>query len=290
MTFRRIAIALLLLATALPLSGFRKANYKQADEIMSELKSHQAAESEVELIKMVIVDEDGNTQVREMISAVKPDKDGNLRYLIRFLSPADISGVSLLTLEKPGGETDQYFYLPALGQARQITGNQKNAPFMDSDFTFDDLRKENPEEFQYYRLLDENLEGKEVFVIMSAPANVDIKSRQDYPSRLLYIDKDSYNILRIEFYAEGEKEPFKTFNGYDYNSPEVDGATERPRRATMNNHTNSTSSIMTVLKARLNKPVPEELFTVEALQNQEEEDALLLKILEETQADDGKKS
>ncbi|MDP0496655.1 MAG: outer membrane lipoprotein-sorting protein [Verrucomicrobiota bacterium JB024] len=290
MTFRRIAIALLLLATALPLSGFRKANYKQADEIMSELKSHQAAESEVELIKMVIVDEDGNTQVREMISAVKPDKDGNLRYLIRFLSPADISGVSLLTLEKPGGEADQYFYLPALGQARQITGNQKNAPFMDSDFTFDDLRKENPEEFQYYRLMDEELEGKEVFVIMSAPANVDIKNRQDYPSRLLYIDKDSYNILRIEFYAEGEKEPFKTFNGYDYNSPEVDGATERPRRATMNNHTNSTSSIMTVLKARLNKPVPEELFTVEALQNQEEEDALLLKILEETQADDGKKS
>jgi hypothetical protein len=47
---------------------------------------------------------------------------------------------------------------------------------------------------------------------------------------------------------------------------------------------------MTVLKARLNKPVPEELFTVEALQNQEEEDALLLKILDETQADDGKKS
>ena len=290
MTFRRIAIALLLLATALPVSGFRKANYKQADEIMSELKSHQAAQSEVELIKMVIVDEEGNTQVREMISAVKPDEDGNLRYLIRFLSPADISGVSLLTLEKPGGEADQYFYLPALGQARQITGNQKNAPFMDSDFTFDDLRKENPEEFQYYRLLDENIEGKDVYVIMSAPANVDIKNRQDYPSRLLYIDQENYNLLRIEFYAEGEKEPFKTFNGYDYNSPEVDGATERPRRATMNNHANSTSSIMTVLKARLNKPVPEELFTVEALQNQEEEDALLLKILEETQADDGTKS
>ena len=54
---------------------------------MNELKAHQAAESEVDLIKMVIVDESANTQVRELISAVKPGKDGNLRYLIRFLSP-----------------------------------------------------------------------------------------------------------------------------------------------------------------------------------------------------------
>ncbi len=288
MTFPRIAIALLLLASALPLSGFHKAKYQQADEIMAELKSQQAAESEVELIKMVIIDESGNTQVRELISAVKPDEDGNLRYLIRFLSPEDISGVSLLTLEKPGGESDQYFYLPALGQARQITGSQKNSSFMGSDFTFDDLRKENTDEFQYYRLLDEDLEGKEVFVIMSAPANVDIRNRVDYPSRLLYIDKENYNILKIEFYAEGEKEPFKTFNGYDYDSAEIDGPSQRPRRAAMNNHGSKTTSIMTVLKARLNKPLPDKVFTVEALQDQKDGDEALMEILEEPQGDSKK--
>lgn len=290
MTFPRIAIVFVLLAAILPLSGFRKASYKTADEIMGELKTRQAVNSEVDLIKMVIVDEGGNTQVREMLSAVKPDKDGNLRYLIRFLAPDDISGVALLTKEKGGDESEQYFYLPALGQARQITGSQKNTPFMGSDFTFDDLRKENTNEFQYYRLLDEELEGREVYVIMSAPANVDIKNRQDYASRLLYIDKEDYNILRVEFYAEGEREPYKTFNGYDYNSSEVDGLTERPRRATMNNHLNNTTSIMTVLKARLNKDVPEEVFTVESLQTQDASNEALLEILDEPHTDDSTKS
>ncbi|MBC2594719.1 outer membrane lipoprotein-sorting protein [Ruficoccus amylovorans] len=284
MTLTRIGIASLLLALVLPLTGFRKANYKKADEIMAELKQHQAAQSEVELIKMVIMDENDNVEVRELISAIKPDADGNLRYLIRFLSPEDISGVSLLTLEKPGEEeAEQYFYLPALGQPRQITGSQKNTPFMGSDFTFDDLRKENPEEFQYYRLLDEEIEGKEVYVIMSAPANIDISDRQDYASRLLYIDKDSYNILRIEFYNEGEKEPFKTFNGFDYGSHEIDGPTERPRRATMNSHATKTTSIMTVIKGRLNKPIPDEVFTVEALEDQTNGNEALLKILEAPQ-------
>lgn len=287
MLFKRLIVTLLVLATALSASGFRKASYKKAGEIMDELKARQAAETEIELIKMVIIDEAGNTQIRELISAIKPDDDGNLRYVIRFLSPADIKGVTLITEEKTDGEAEQYLYLPALGQPRKITGNQKSTSFMGSDFTFDDLRKENPKDFQYYRLHDEEMEGREVYVIMSAPARVDIRSRQDYPSRLLYIDKENYNILKIEFYDEGKKVPVKTFRGYDYNSAEVDGPTQRPHRAAMNNHEKKTTSIMTVLKSRLNKPLPEAIFNVEEVgtwDSEQDEDILVL--FESPQDDD----
>ena len=142
---------------------------------------------------------------------------------------------------------------------------------MGSDFTFEDLSKENPKDYQYYRLLNETLEGKEVYVIMSAPANIDIRNRTDYSSRLLYIDKDSYNILKIEFYNEGEKEPFKTFTGEDYDVAEGDGMSERPRRATMKNHETRTTSVMTVIEARLNEDIPEDIFTVEAPRRPESE-------------------
>lgn len=284
MLLRRSLSALLLTALALGTSGFYKSTYKKGPEVMSELKERQIADSEVELIKMVIIDESGNTQVREMISVIEPDKDGNLRYLIRFLSPSDIKGVTLLTVEKPGGGSDQYLYLPALGEPRKITTSQQSNYFMGSDFTFEDLRKEQPKDHQYYRLQDDEIEGEEVYVIMSAPTGVDIKSRRDYDSRLLYIDKDTYNILKIEFYEAGKTAPHKTFIGSDYNSKEIDGPTQRPHRAVMNNHDKKTTSIMTMLKSRINQPLPEDIFSVETMKSWgEKQDEEILALFESPQ-------
>ena len=214
-----------------------------------------------------------------MISMIEPDANGNLRYLIRFLSPSDIKGVTLLTIEDPKGGSEQYLYLPALGEPRKISTSQQSNYFMGSDFTFEDLRKEQPKDHQYYRLQDDEIEGEEVYVIMSAPAGIDISESRDYDSRLLYIDKETYNILKIEFYEEGKSTPHKTFTGYDYNSKEVDGPTQRPHRAVMNNHEKKTTSIMTILKSRINQPLPTDIFTVEAMKewsDQDDEEILAL--------------
>lgn len=281
---KQVLCPLLALVCLLFTTGFRKAPYLSGDAIISKMKDIHATESEVELIKMVIVDEDGNTSIRQLISVIKPDSNGNLRYLIRFLSPQDIQGVSLLTLDQTKGASEQYLYLPALGQPRKITGDQKSGYFMGSDFTFEDLRKEAAAEHEYHRLMDDAVEGRDVYAIMSAPAGVDVQNATGYANRILYIDKETFDILKIEFYEEGNTEPIKIFRGFDYNSPEIDGTSKRPQRAVMNNHINKTTSMMIVLKSRLNVDIDESLFDPEQLKSWEPgSDQPVLSLFEKTQ-------
>lgn len=232
---------------------------------MQEMKAKQSADTELEWIRMTVVDEQGNTDVRELISAIKPDANGNMRYMIRIISPETVKGVTLLTLEKPDGESDQWFYLPALGAPRQITGSQKSSYFLGSDFTFDDLRKEDPKEHDYYRLLDEEVEGREVYVVMSAPAGLDIKTASGYANRIVYVDKETLEIAKVEFYEEGRTEPSKIFEASDFKGAQVDGPATRPGRVVMNNREKKTYSVMTLVKSRLDAPIDETYFDPEQL-------------------------
>ncbi len=264
---RLITLTALSLAFIFPVTShaFRAGKVKSGADIMHEMKAKQAADTELEWIKMTVVDEQGNTDVRELISAIKPDADGNMRYMIRLISPEQVKGVTLLTLEKPDGENEQWFYLPALGMPKKITGSQKSSYFLGSDFTFEDLRKEDPDEHEYYRLIDEEVEGRDVYVIMSAPAGLDIQTASGYANRIVYVDKETLEIAKVEFYEEGKNEPAKIFKAYDFKGAQVDGPATRPGRVVMDNRNKKTYSVMTLVKSRLDAPIEESYFDPEQL-------------------------
>lgn len=264
-TFRTIVFIGSLLAFSFALAGFRKSNVMSAEDIMTRVRSAHSSATEMERIRMTIVDEEGGSQQRELVSFIKTDDSGRSRYLLRFLSPDSIRNVSLLTVETDKGGVEQYLYLPAMGRATRVTGNARAGYFMGSDFTFDDLRKEDPRQHQYHRLLDDFVDGRAVFVVMSAPADVDIFHATGYEHRLLYVDKKSFDILKVEFYERENQDPVKSFQGYDFEGVEVDGNANRPGRIVMNNHSKGTTSILTLLQARLNVELPDALFDPDSL-------------------------
>lgn len=259
------ALCLLSLLVSLNLFGFRKANYLDGDGVIQEMKKRHSANSEVAVITMTTIDETGENKVRELLSVVKQAPNGEIHYLLRFLAPQDIAGVTLLTTERTGKKSEQYLYLPAIGEPRKITGTQRSGYFMGSDFTFQDLRKEMPEEYTYRRKEDMRIEGKDTYVIEAAPASANFRLSTGYSKRILYIEKEKYHLLKVEFYDEESSQPQKTFRAYSYNSPEIDGNSHRPRKGVMNNHTSQTISIMTVLKSRLDVPIEEDYFSLERL-------------------------
>lgn len=267
---RSILSLLCLYMTALALGpaahAFRKAAFLSGEEIMEMVKENHAAETEAAQIKMVTMDNEGNTQIREFISLISRNDHGRYDYLIRFLAPADVAGTGLLTVEGADGKSHQYLFLPALKKAREITGNSRSGSFMGSDFSFEDLRREDTREHVYHRLLPSEIDGKEVYSVMSAPDGADIENRKGYANRILAIDKDSFNILQIEFFDKNQN-LLKSFRGHDYDSADVEGLSERPRRAIMTNNQKGTTTIMTLVKSRLNAPLPVSLFTVDSLEN-----------------------
>ena len=119
-------------------SGF-KAQTITGRSIMAEHQKRHGSTSQIETIKMVTLDMHGNITTQEAIRTLRTDKSGVHYSLLRMTGPADIKGVSLLNIQEDGKVALQYFYLPALGQVRQITGGSIKSYFLGSDFTYEDL-------------------------------------------------------------------------------------------------------------------------------------------------------
>lgn len=261
--------------------GFRATSYISGTEIISRLVERQASRTEVELIKMVLIDEAGNTQQRRLVSIYDNRHDDGPRYLIRFLEPENIRGVAVFMQPNDEGELSQYLYLPGIGQARMVTGNQRGGSFLGSDFSFEDIREENPAEQNYHRMLDDEIEGRKMYVIMAAPNSVDVLNATGYAHRILYIDQETYEIRRIEFFGEGDSSPVKTLEGERFQpADQTESGISRPARITMRQHDSGTTTVMTLEEARVAVDVPLALMDLEQLGTWEDATLGLLESLD----------
>lgn len=252
-----------LLAGSLLAMAFKTVNYLDGDAVMAKVKETHGAEAEIDVIKMVTVSGTNDPVTRTIMSAVQKDAKGNFMYMLRVLSPESETGVSLLVLEKDGGDVQQYLYLPSLG-AKEIKAEGRSGSFMNSDFTYEDMRKEKPGEWTYARLEDEKVGDTDCYVIISDPANKEREKITGYTDRVIYVDKTTYDIRRIEF-LDSKHKLIKQFDAYDYEATGGPSSTLRPRRGEMTNPSKKTNTVMALLASRVNKPLDPKFFTLDTV-------------------------
>lgn len=98
--------------------------------------------------QMVLISKSGNKRIRQFTN--KRMLKNNLEsQIIRFTSPADIDGTGFLTIEKPGWQTEQFLFLPALRRTRRIVTSQKSSRFVNSDFTYEDMERHPVDDYTY---------------------------------------------------------------------------------------------------------------------------------------------
>ncbi|MFO7761612.1 MAG: outer membrane lipoprotein-sorting protein [Thermodesulfobacteriota bacterium] len=98
--------------------------------------------------QMVLISKSGSKRVRTFTNK-RFMEDGLERQLIRFTSPADIEGTGFLTIEKEGWKTEQFLYLPALRRTRRIVTSQQSQRFVNSDFTYEDMKRHPVDNYTY---------------------------------------------------------------------------------------------------------------------------------------------
>ncbi len=262
MRYPRPFLILAVFAAGFFAAGFKTVNYLDGKDVMAKVKETHGTDAETDIVKLVTVVGTNDPVTRTILSAVQKDAKGNFLYLLRVLAPEDEKGVSLLVLEKDGGDVDQYLYIPALGPPKKITPEGRSGSFMGSDFTYEDMRREKPGEWTYSRLEDEKIDDTDCYVILSDPANKDREKITGYTDRLVYVDKATFDIRRIQFYDSKHK-LIKEFDAYDYEK--TNNATERPKRGEMKNDNKKSNTVMALLNSRLNQPLDEKFFTLDTL-------------------------
>ncbi|MEM8550125.1 MAG: outer membrane lipoprotein-sorting protein [Verrucomicrobiota bacterium] len=221
-------------------------------------------ESELAYVKMVnvpITNPPTPPVEYRFLAMTKELPSGKYAYLIRMVRPLEVEGVTLLTNEDVDGEVKQYLYLPASGRVTEIRGDGKSGRFMGSEFSFEDLMRELPANFDYVSEPDESFEGREVFVIKATPKQ-DVYSHYAY--RRLYIDQETYDLLGMRFYDESGAVT-KEIDAQCYDSKDVLGETRRPEVLTSLNPSDGSSSYFQVLEGRVNPDLLDDYFTSETI-------------------------
>jgi hypothetical protein len=132
-------------------------------------------------------------------SKVLEGKDGD-KALIVFERPKDIQGTSLLTHTHSAGGDDQWMYLPATKRVKRIAGSNKSAPFVGSEFTYEDMVPMVVSRYTYKFINQARCAGGQCQVVERYPKDSD----SGYQKTVMYIDAE-YRLQKAVFHDKSGK-------------------------------------------------------------------------------------
>jgi hypothetical protein len=195
-------------------------NSDRASEIFEEVDLRRSKITyEKTDMQMVIYSSKGSTRNRA-ISSFSYNNGDEEKSLLVFEEPANVNGTGFLTLSDGSNEV-QKLYLPALGRIQTITASQKADRFMGSDFTYEDLGDQKPDDYSF-ELIEEN----ENTAVLKAIK----KENSQYAYIMFYIDLERYSLEKAEYFNDND-EMIKRLEAEDFTN--VDSNIWRANKMTM---------------------------------------------------------
>ncbi len=186
---------------------------------------------------MTLRNSHGEQSVRSLSSSTLEQETDGDKSLVVFDSPKDIDGTALLTFSHKTGDDDQWLYLPALKRVKRISSSNKSGPFVGSEFAYEDISSQEVEEYTYKYLRDDQLDGRDVFVIEQYPTD----PKSGYTRQIVWLDQDEYRVWKVDFHDRKDA-PLKTltYSGYQQYLDKH----WRPDRMEMVNHQTGKSTVL----------------------------------------------
>ncbi len=228
-------------------------------QIMEKQKELHNVSSEFESQKMVLVDKTGSKETRDVRRYIKEHETDVFRSLIVFLQPSDIEGTALLNWQHKDQADDQWLYLPAQGKMQRIAKGGKKNYFMGTDFTYEDMQSEEFDDYKYTLLKEEPYANEYTcYVVEAIPANKEKERESAYSKRVMWLRKDIFLTVKIDFYDRREKLIKTQTNSAIEN---VKGTIWRAKQTIMDNHKSKHKTAIMVVKREVNEEMPDKTFT-----------------------------
>ncbi len=188
-----------LLTVAIIIAGFSASAQLTGRQIVDKAYNLPTGDDQTSQLTMTLVNKSGQTRVRKIQQFTK-DFGTVEKSIMFFLSPADVKNTSFMnwSYDDENKADDQWIYLPALKKVKRISSDSKSDYFMGSDFTYDDLGDRKLDADTHKLLREENIEGKNCYVVESVSKDEDYM----YSKTITWIRKDNFVGVKKEFYDE----------------------------------------------------------------------------------------
>jgi outer membrane lipoprotein-sorting protein len=188
-------------------------------------------------MEMVLIDSGGKEAVRRVRVKVLEVPDDGDKSLAIFDAPADVKGTAFLSHTHIAKPDDQWLYLPSLKRVKRIAPANKTAPFMGSEFSYEDLASFEVEKYTYKYVGEGSAGGRDALLLEEYP----VEKHSSYSRLLVWVDSERHIVLKIEYYdRRGDKLKTLVSSGFR----QYLGQYWRASEMEMNNHQSGKHSVL----------------------------------------------
>jgi predicted RND superfamily exporter protein len=212
---KAVPATLVVLVAALGLATHQPARAEEIDATEIMRKNYAVThfpDSSLEAT-FTLTEPNGETRVRKATGITKSDsQESGTKRLTRFVQPADIEGLTILSHENVGRDDDIWVYLPAMRKTRRLAAGDKRDSFAGTDFSHGDVIGYKVDEWNHRFVKREKFRDADCAVIESIPKDDTVKANTGYGKRLTWVRLDNFIIVKARLYDENNKilKVFKT--------------------------------------------------------------------------------
>jgi hypothetical protein len=173
--------------------------------------------------------------------------DGYDQARVTINAPSALKDTRVLSWSRAKGDDQQWLVTPRTGRVQKIAERGRQAAFVSSDFSYEDILKWQVDAYDYTRAGDQKCDEDRCTVVDAKPRN----RYSNYSLLKVYFD-DRYRIRRIDYYVDRTDKPRKTLVQTDY--VQCSG-TWQPSRSVITDTEKDTSTAIVWSGYHLNMPV-----------------------------------
>lgn len=192
----RLLLAGLLLATGLTAQAD-----EAADKILNCMRANIPDALRIQEVELNATDRTGGTRTLKGRVYAYKDK-GLVRATLRINAPSDLSGAAYLMRETDSARADDiFFYLPAVGRVRRISGTSADASLLGTDFSYNDMKEIQSAFGGSVPKLgkDDVIEQRSMSVLTLTPAAASSR----YSQITAWIDQKTCLAMKVQFMEAG---------------------------------------------------------------------------------------
>lgn len=254
-------LRLLLFSVLTTFSAYQNAGSLSGLEIMTQVNERDDGEMLQRKFVLQLTNRDGKTKT-EKTRSYRRYFGEEKRTVIFYEEPTRVRGTGFLTYDypDPSVDDDQWLYLPALRKVRRISASDRGDYFLGTDFTYEDIKKEQKVELNDYHFVAKETKiqnGITLQVVEGTPISQEIADELGYSKVVWHIDKSIWMSRQTELYdLNGNHQKTITIESVEV-IDDIVTATE----ILAVNHKTGHSTRLTFSEINYRDDVPESLFT-----------------------------
>jgi Outer membrane lipoprotein-sorting protein len=172
---------------------------------------------------------------------------------INITAPTALKDTQLISWSSGSGEDQQWLVTPRTQRVQRIADRGRQAAFVSSDFSYEDILKWQVDDYDYGRVGQGACPTGTCTIVEAKP-----KNRYSSYTLIKVYYADAYRIGKIEYFASDPAKPRKTLVNSNYVKQ---GNSWQPSRSVMTNHETETATQIVWSGYQIDTPVDERLMS-----------------------------